>query len=176
MLAAAVMIMSLGAQAQNEVGQITVAPTVGLNLASVTGDGAKTMPAFTVGLTGEYGLTENLGVTAAVMYSMQGAKEEFTDEKLKLGYINIPILANYYVWNGLAIKAGVQPGILLSAKMAGQDVKDYCNSFDFTIPVGVSYEFSKVVVDARYNIGLSKVMDGSDSKNSVVQFSVGYKF
>lgn len=174
MLAAAVMIMSLGAKAQNEVGQITVAPTVGLNLATVTGDGAKSMAAFTVGATAEYGLSEGIGLSAGVMYSMQGAK--LGDEKLKLGYINIPILANYYIWEGLAIKAGLQPGIMLSAKWDGEDVKEGCNSFDLAIPVGVSYEFSKIVVDARYNIGVTKIIDGADSKNSVMQFTVGYKF
>lgn len=174
MLAAAVMIMSLGAKAQNEVGQITVAPTVGLNLATVTGDGAKSMAAFTVGATAEYGLSEDIGLSAGVMYSMQGAK--LGDEKLKLGYINIPILANYYIWEGLAIKAGLQPGIMLSAKWDGEDVKEGCNSFDLAIPVGVSYEFSKIVVDARYNIGVTKIIDGADSKNSVMQFTVGYKF
>lgn len=174
MLAAAVMIMSLGAKAQNEVGQITVAPTVGLNLATVTGDGAKSMAAFTVGATAEYGLSEDIGLSAGVMYSMQGAK--LGGEKLKLGYINIPILANYYIWEGLAIKVGLQPGIMLSAKWDGEDVKEGCNSFDLAIPVGVSYEFSKIVVDARYNIGVTKIIDGADSKNSVMQFTVGYKF
>lgn len=177
MLAAAVMIMSLGAKAQNEVGQITVAPTVGLNLATVTGDGAKSMAAFTVGATAEYGLSEDIGLSAGVMYSMQGAKfaDEEGDVKMKLGYINIPILANYYIWEGLAIKAGLQPGIMLSAKVGGEDIKKECNSFDLAIPVGVSYEFSKIVVDARYNIGVTKIGDG-DSKNSVMQFTVGYKF
>ena len=174
MLAAAVMIMSLGAKAQNEVGQITVAPTVGLNLATVTGDGSKSITAFTVGATAEYGLSEDIGLSAGVMYSMQGAK--LGDEKLKLGYINIPILANYYIWEGLAIKAGLQPGIMLSAKWDGEDVKEGCNSFDLAIPVGVSYEFSNIVVDARYNIGVTKIIDGADSKNSVMQFTVGYKF
>ncbi len=174
MLAAAVMIMSLGAKAQDEVGQITIAPTVGLNLASITGDGSESIAAFTVGATAEYGLSEDIGLSAGVMYSMQGAKGG--GDKLKLGYINIPILANYYIWEGLAIKAGLQPGIMLSAKFDGVDIKKGCNSFDLAIPVGVSYEFSKIVVDARYNIGVTKIMDGADSKNSVMQFTVGYKF
>lgn len=49
---------------------------------------------------------------------------------------------------------------------------------DFSIPVGLSYEFPTVpiVIDARYNWGLTKVVDGGDSKNSVFQFTLGYKF
>ena len=33
-----------------------------------------------------------------------------------------------------------------------------------------------VCLDARYNIGVTKVMDGTDSKNSVFQVTLGYKF
>jgi hypothetical protein len=51
-------------------------------------------------------------------------------------------------------------------------------SFDFSIPVGLSYEFSNFVVDARYNWGLTKTIDGlgDGTKNSVLQFTFGYKF
>ena len=50
------------------------------------------------------------------------------------------------------------------------------NSVDFSIPVGVSYEFNNVVLDARYNWGLTNVAKNADNKNSVFQFTVGYKF
>ena len=101
------------------------------------------------------------------------------DDKLKLGYLNIPILANYYVIPGLAIKAGVQPGFLLSAKDEdGDDEKDGMNSFDLSIPIGASYEYKNFVFDARYNFGLTKInKHGSNShKNSVFMITVGYKF
>ena len=49
-------------------------------------------------------------------------------------------------------------------------------SFDFAIPVGLSFENSNVVLDARYNIGVMKMVDGDDTKNSVFQFTFGYKF
>jgi hypothetical protein len=106
-----------------------------------------------------------------------------TDAKVNYGYINIPILANYYVVKGLAIKAGIQPGFMVSAKAKQGDtsvnIKDNCKKFDFAIPVGVSYEIANVVIDARYNIGLTKTMKGDGvekTKNSVFQFTVGYKF
>jgi hypothetical protein len=77
----------------------------------------------------------------------------------------------------------VQPAFLTSAKdkTSGNsvDIKDACNKFDFSIPVGLSYEISNVVIDARYNFGLTKVYKGSDvikSKNSVIQITLGYKF
>ena len=54
----------------------------------------------------------------------------------------------------------------------GADIK----SFDFSIPVGVSYEYSNFQLDARYNWGMTKVADWADSKNSVFQITLGYKF
>lgn len=84
------------------------------------------------------------------------------------------MLANVYVAQGLAVKLGVQPGFMVDKDGAGDDVK----TFDFSIPVGLSYEFSHVVLDARYNWGVTKVVDAGDKspKNSVFQITLGYKF
>ena len=38
------------------------------------------------------------------------------------------------------------------------------------------YEFNNVVIDARYNFGVTNIADGGDAKNSVFQFTLGYKF
>lgn len=179
MILAAMMVAAVTANAQNEVGQITLKPTVGLTMATLTDNSeAKTKVGLAAGVEGEYGLIEKLGVSAGIIYSMQGAKYD-GDGKMKLDYINVPILANYYVIPGLAIKAGVQPGLLVSAKDSdGEDVKDSCKSFDLSIPVGASYEYQNFVIDARYNFGLTKInKEGSHSfKNSVFMITLGYKF
>ena len=50
---------------------------------------------------------------------------------------------------------------------------------NFSIPVGFSYEFANVVLDARYNIGLTpiqQVLDYKGPKNKVFTVSVGYRF
>ena len=111
----------------------------------------------------------------------------YTDASSSLTYLNIPIMANYYVAPGLALKAGVQPGFLLSRKYKytanGHDHeftdKDGLNTFDFSIPLGISYEISDFVIDARYNLGLSNVVDSDNSdysqKNSVIMLTLGYK-
>lgn len=108
------------------------------------------------------------------MFSMEGAKTDH-DGKWKANYLNIPILANVYVWDALAVKAGIQPGFNLSSKMDGVDIKDATKSTNFSIPVGVSYEFGQFVVDARYNIGVSELSDLGDAKGRVFQVTVGYR-
>ena len=188
-------VAALSANAQQEQGTFSLQPKAGLNVSSLSGDGWKAKAGFTAGVEGMYQATEKFGVSAAVMYSMQGAKVKDDvvkatgfgpyvgnqSVKYNYGYINIPILANYYVVKGLAIKAGIQPGFMVSSKFKVGDTstnyKDACKKFDFTIPVGVSYEIANVVFDARYNFGLTKTIKDVDKcKNGVFQFTVGYKF
>ena len=95
-------------------------------------------------------------------------------------------MANVYVVPGLAVKLGVQPGFNVNSKgkvvantsvgSASKETELNAKSVDFSIPVGLSYEYKNVVLDARYNWGLTKVWDNLDSKNSVFQFTLGYKF
>lgn len=43
--------------------------------------------------------------------------------------------------------------------------------------MGISYEFSNFIIDARYNLGLFKVAKdpAPSSKNSVIMLTLGYK-
>lgn len=106
---------------------------------------------------------------------------------MKMDYLNIPILANVYVAPGLALKAGIQPAFNLSNKVSVNGVTvDYdkyapegakVKSFDFSVSVGISYEYMNVCLDARYNIGVTKIADFDDAGcNSVFQLTLGYKF
>lgn len=187
-LAAAMMLVSVATFAQNAVGQITIQPKVGLNIANITdADDADARIGLAAGAEFEYGVTDMIGVSAGLIYSMQGAKEtvEGVDCTMKLDYLNVPILANVYVAPGLAVKLGVQPGFKLSSKtkiegsgisIEGESDDDGVKGFDLAIPVGVSYQYQNIVLDARYNWGVTKVYDGGDSKNSVFQITLGYKF
>lgn len=187
-LAAAMMLVSVATFAQNAVGQITIQPKVGLNIANVTdADDADARIGLAAGAEFEYGVTDMIGVSAGLVYSMQGYKysEGNVDTTVKLDYLNVPILANVYVAPGLAVKLGVQPGFKLSSKtkiegsgvsIEGDSDDDGVKGFDLAIPVGVSYQYQNIVLDARYNWGVTKVYDGGDSKNSVFQITLGYKF
>lgn len=182
---AAVMLASVGAYAQHAVGSFTLQPKVGMNIANLTdADDADARIGFVGGLETEYQATDIFSLSAGVLYSMRGCKYDNDKVKTtsKLDYINIPIMANVYVAKGLAVKLGVQPAFNVNSevKVSGGKYSTSADvdakSFDFSIPVGISYEYSNVVLDARYNWGLTKVADGSDSKNSVFQITLGYKF
>lgn len=188
-LASALMFLaaSTATFAQHEVGSVTLQPKVGVNIASLTkNDGGDPRWGFVGGLELEYQATDIFSLTGGVLYSQEGAKNDLQGGKVttKLDYINIPILANVYVAKGLAVKLGVQPAFNVNSevKLASGNSSTSHNTdaktFDFSIPVGLSYEFSgvPVVIDARYNWGLTKVADNFDSKNSVFQITLGYKF
>ena len=54
---------------------------------------------------------------------------------------------------------------------------DGIKSFNFSIPIGLSYEYQSFVLDARYNIGVTKLMKNADQgRNSTFSITVGYKF
>ena len=208
LMIAAMMVATLSAGAQNEVGQFTLKPMVGLNLASMTkAQNSKMRVGVAAGIEGEYGVSEKFGVSAGLLYSMQGVKANGSmnlylpilgkvnytgDATTKLDYLNIPILANYYIVKGLAIKAGIQPGFCVSKKIAlkgsasykgettavdsDNKIEDGVKSFQFAIPVGVSYEYQSFVLDARYNIYVTKALKELDSRHSLFTISLGYKF
>lgn len=186
LLMAVVMLASVASYAQQAVGTFTLQPKIGMNVASLTKcDGCDPRIGLAAGVEAEYQATDIFSVSAGLIYSMQGnkAKEEGVTQTTKLDYINIPILANVYVTKGLAVKLGVQPAFNVSDKVklsggkASVEAEDVgAESFDFSIPVGLSYEYNNVVFDARYNFGVTNIADGGDSKNSVFQFTLGYKF
>lgn len=185
-------LMSMGAFAQ----EMFVKPMVGGTLSTVTGDhtsDAKFRLGLVAGAEFGYMIAPQFGVTAGALVSMQGANSKdndyLKDASTTLTYLNIPILANYYIVPGLAVKAGIQPGFMLSAKQKGSEKilsswVDYDESntdgykkFDFSIPIGLSYEFSDFVIDARYNLGLTNIIDDDHikNKNSVIMLTIGYK-
>ncbi len=191
MIVAMMVTMSLGAQAQNDVGTMTVQPKGGFGLATLTNVPKAEMTG--VGMFGgelEYALKERLSIAAGINFDMLGYGIEDTegikDWHTSLNYLAVPAVVNFYVWKGLALKAGLQPGFLLSAKESYKlngdkhetTVTSSFNKFDLSIPIGISFEFSRVVIDARYLLGLTKVNKEGDKtcRNSVILITTGYKF
>lgn len=179
----------------------------GLNLASIGGDETddnKSKVGFHIGGVAEVMFSDKFSVQPELVYSVQGAKAEYTEElfgeevnytdKLKLNYINLPIMAKYYVAEGFSIEAGPQVGFLISAEQESEasfdgetesettDVKEFTSGIDLGVGVGLGYKLEGGLnLALRYNLGLSNIndFDGSDdfkNQNNVLQLSVGYSF
>ncbi len=196
----ALMAMVSTVQAQHEEGDFVFQPRVGLTVSNLS-DGDKWKTSLTAGIDFEHFLTDQFSLSAGVLFTNQGCVYNYLEEgstskdevKLDVFYGAIPFMANYYVLPGLALKAGIQPAFRVKAKMKqGSTTIDMDNAlrllygdsdvkiskFDLSIPVGFSYEYSNITLDVRYNIGLTKLVTGTDEtvRNSVFVFTLGYKF
>jgi hypothetical protein len=154
----------------------------GLNFASISGDNtgdADTVTSFHFGAVAELSLTDKFSFQPELLYSGQGySVDDFTVE---LNYINVPLMAKYYLTESLSLEAGPQLGFLISAKDESEDIKEFLNEVDFTANLGLGFKLSDTLnVAARYNLGLSDINNRQDFndkyKNGVFQISVGYNF
>ena len=222
---AAMMVAAVSANAQFEPGTLSIQPKIGGNISwlpnmpklPIEGSNVELdkspIAGALIGAEAEYQLADMFSLAAGVNFAMQGSgwkdydqkigdiKYEIKDTKLNLYYINVPVVANVYLFKGFAVKAGVQVGFLVKAnRELSATVKDEnndwnmstkydesftseCKKVDVAIPMGVSYQVPTIpiVIDARYNLGLTKVNKESeegykDFKNNVIQLTVGYKF
>ena len=176
MMIAAMMLAAVTVSAQ-EAGQTFLKPMVGGTMTTLTDlNTSKIKFGLVAGAELGHMFAEKMGLSAGLLYTMQGCKFKEGDS-YKMEYLNVPVLFNYYVAPGFAVKAGAQVGFLMKAKNGDYDFKDACKKVDFSIPVGLSYEFSDFVIDARYNYGLTRINDdgGKKHKNSVFMLTLGYK-
>ena len=194
MMIAAMMVATLSANAQLADGTFSLQPKAGLTLSEITSNDARIKAGFTAGVEAQYQMKSWFGLAAGVQYAQQGSKVKGVDPKISLGYINVPIMAKFYPVKGLALGAGIQPGFMTSAKITGDNadvnIKDNCNTFDFSIPLSVAYESPiGLIIEARYNAGLTNVAKDAfkggnydtydkvtKNKNSVFMLTIGYKF
>jgi hypothetical protein len=139
-------------------------------------------------------IAENLELQPEVLYSGQGVKDKFSDgtrgtvqEKLNLGYINVPVLVKYQHASGFFAEIGPQVGFLLSAKLkdvdggqsSSSDFKSNLKSVDFAGCLGIGYLSSlNLGIDARYNLSFVNIAktSGEKIKNGVIQIGVFYVF
>jgi hypothetical protein len=114
------------------------------------------------------------------------------DGELTVDYLNIPLLAKYYIKRGWSIEAGPQLGIRIGERqqveslfedgtMTTENETAYLTSgVNLSVGLGTTYEFSNgIFASARYVRGITNESTrGSDLKvkNENFQLSVGYKF
>lgn len=124
-----------------------------------------------------------------VLFSGKGFKADLipgiTDAQFRLNYLDLPILANFYIYKGLALKVGLQPSILLNANVKGkliqtQPVHSRIRSYDCAVPLGISYDFTdRLILDIRYTMGGYGVLKNLDinnlNNNSVLSVTIGYR-
>ena len=156
----------------------------GYNLATLDGDysGIDYISGYHVGGLAEVKVSLKFSLQTELLYSLEGGKYAFelneapfavkASEKVKLGYLNLPVMVKYFVVDGFTFEAGPQIGYLLSGKsdyassvtINGEtikesgtiDVKDNLKTLSYGFNVGIGYELkNNLFFQARYHLGLS---------------------
>ena len=176
-----VLLFAMGVTAQDEaVGLTGKGIKAGLAMANLYGDDVEENSmklGFGGGAFLTYHFVPQFAIQPEVMFMMKGSKfeeEDIDDDtKINLTYIEIPVLFKFTPQMEGNIKpnifAGPAIGLLMGAKIKNDaadvdlDVKDGLKSIDFGIQFGAGVEFvmetMKVTVDARYCMGMTKVID-----------------
>lgn len=184
-LTATMVLVLAFASAQGTKKGISYGVKGGLNLATLSGASSpKTLIGYQIGGFAEIRLGNKFALQPEIVYSTQGVKyDNFgTDFTFNLNYINIPIVAKYYIVDALSLDLGPQIGFLTAANFNGIDEKDSNKTIDFGFNAGAGYNVGKnIVVGLHYNLGLlglhKNLPEGvKQVNNSVFQFSLGYKF
>lgn len=167
--------------------KVTFGAKAGFNLATLTGDveDMKSLPGYHVGAIADIQLTEKFSIQPELLYSLEGGKsslyykDEFslldTKEEVKLGYLNLPVMAKYNVIDGLSLEMGPQIGYLLHAKShydvkmnfgeeinidesGKEDIKDFVEKINVGVNFGLGYQLkNNMFFQARYHLGLSNI-------------------
>lgn len=196
LIAAAIVCMSASAQVQ-------FGAKVGFDMTHFWGEDAPSgwQPNYQVGLMMEYKFNPKFAIAPEVVFAAQGGKE--TDKidveevpgmveakgTFHTNYINVPLMLKFYATPAFSIDFGPQVGFNVYSKMTASgkaanieaketvDLKDMTNTVDFGLGLGATYNLTNnAFVQARYNLGLTKVFEDSQVKNGNLQIAFGMKF
>jgi len=142
--------------------------------AEIDGFGSETSDSktgFFVGGVADIEISEKFHIQPELLYSSEGG------EDVPFDYINVPVIAKYYVAEGFNVQAGPQIGYLLSVD--GDSDLEGANRITFGFDFGVGYDINEnFFAIARYDLGLSNLIDDSSitTKQNTFQIGVGYRF
>ncbi|PRP67090.1 porin family protein [Nonlabens agnitus] len=192
----AIAVIALGSIGFAQAQEIDFGVQVGYNAANLQGDDVDDVDArngINVGITGEYKFGPSFGLLVGAIYSQQGA--DLDGAKLKLDYINVPVLAKFYLGgSGFSIDAGPQIGFNVkdevevdSGIFEGSTADFEAETIDLSVGGGLTYKFREgttlegLSLGGRYMVGVTNIYNDDDTfsddvTNQVFSINLGYKF
>ncbi|PTX22869.1 outer membrane protein with beta-barrel domain [Pontibacter mucosus] len=160
----------------------------GVNYSGFSGDdsfASDRMFRFHAGLTSKFFLTtdEFFAIQPELLFSLKGAESDDDDFKVKVSYIDVPVLAHInagpiYFEAGPQVSFRVGGDIELNGTNIQDDLDDFKRtSLGYAAGVGFVAGASGLTVGVRYNGDISKLYDNdniSDARNSVFMLTLAY--
>lgn len=146
------------------------------------------------GVFGNIALGENFSIQPELIYSTGGAKYVYNidfnpmsstsssasgsvaatkiDDRIKTGYLSLPVMLQYKIIEGLYIEAGPQYNLLLSIEESHygsdyRDIKEYYKTGTFAIAAGIGYDLS--ILAPGLSVGLRYAKDLSNMNNQTLE-------
>ncbi|WP_027372050.1 MULTISPECIES: porin family protein [Chryseobacterium] len=164
---------------------IELIPKAGITIATQSiknMDGEKSKTSFQAGLgvNIQTGL-QNFSVQPEVNFISKGTriKNHFGNQTYNFNYIEIPVLAKYS-FGPVYVNAGPSIGFLVGKSDKIKAAYGKTKTLDFGLQMGAGVAIpagpGKLIVDGRYNLGLSNISDekGVNVKNRGFAVSLGY--
>lgn len=165
----------------------------GVNFATIANensnlDSPDSRTSFYAGLVAELPLHERFSLQGEVFYSGQGFDRNIPviNEKVEYqaDYIQVPLLAKFYLVEGLSISAGPQFGFKVNEEIDYQpnsddgDINtDSLKTFDMQGTAGLEYKFDNgLFIQGRYSYGFSDLVKDTSLHTSVFSAGLGYMF
>ena len=167
----------------------------GANFAKLSdSEGADSRTGFVGGLSADFHLANHFGIEIDGLYSQQGAKENLDgdDFVFHLDYVQVPVLLSYHFPTHTPVRPfivlGPQVGFRVKCEFTQGSDSATCEDFagenaksvdvSGTVGAGLGFKVGKeeLSVQARYNMGFTKVFEDSDSKNRVFSVMAGVSF
>lgn len=168
----------------------------GLNMSNLYTDDAddeNVLFGFNAGVYATLPVSDFIAIQPELLFTTRGSKLEYNNAlaqgnvKLKLNYIELPLLVRVNITKNFNIHAGGYASYMVSAKSTGdgdfefedQYNTDDFNKFDAGLAGGIGVDFNPLSVGLRYNYGLTTIEkdgdDSSDLKNSNLSLYLSYK-
>ncbi|RAK64682.1 porin family protein [Hymenobacter edaphi] len=200
-----------GARAQAPTTGLRFGVRAGLSLATLKGtinEGARHRPGAAAGVLMQWRPGAPFALQAEALFAQQGCRSKYEvagtpfDNRVRLNYLNVPVLAKVYLGPVLHLHVGPQLGVLLTARRRGQvsyspmrgyttvdaNVRDdYRNDVAFCAGIGADLPRG-LTLTARYTHGFTDINNNEVDQlarrasgigglyNRSVQLGVGYFF
>ncbi len=100
--------------------------------------------------------------------------------KLKFGYLNMPLILSIKAGEKMAVQLGSRYGIIVDNNLSlRNNVESAFKKGDFSVLAGIQFNFSKLKIYGRYQVGLSNLNDITGStetwKSQTIHIGLGLR-